>query len=1131
MSYSLYNDEDLNKDVLIEDDDFLSDAATFLGEREGYYSNEPEEIYDRFLEHFRYQNVNEVTATRDLFYAQDADDEGKARMGRLMDTYDRMDTELGWNAAQDYLGGVFTAPSTYAGMFSFGTGKAAALAGQQGIKIGLRQILKRGTEGAALRGAGLRSAAGSAAVDVPFAAGTVLAQEQTRVETGQQEDIDMTNVGLATALSTVASGAIGGVTGVKRGLTRNKAENIRKVALQKERVDVEAAHKTTTSKTFKSTKKSTFNSNSTVGKDAKQFSDTMKMALDETIPDKLKEGKALRMRLDGLETKEIENIAGAAAEIVNKIKPLGKVSKTGKIKEERMSSRLARGLADGDISEGAVADILSKYNVSMGQLSALFAERLSSAGRELGAVGRIAKQERKELLAELTEVDQRLMNLGSITEGARQRLKETPVRGKDSKIANLYHNWFSLPTINKARIGLMTVQLATTARNTTNGYMRNYIYALDNLGAGIANLGYGSALKIAGLTDKQLADEGSRAVKMGVAQLRTGADSAYMKDLWMGTTTAETAALDLMFRDPRFKKSNLAKEIFREMGDIGELTGQEGGLLWVARKANYLNTMSDNMFKRAIFSREIDKQLRAAGEPGGLKGFFDRNYLDPDAAKKSQGMFSRIDDEAIGKAMEAALDFTYQTGKFQGRTGAFNKIADTFISVASNSVLASTAVPFPRYLINQFKFTYEHIPILGLFDFGTGILQKEGGKTAGFAERFGKSVTGLATLSAFFAVRNQFGDETTGPYQYFDPTNPNKTFKAEANLGPFMGFAMLADLIYRHSGPNKKPMFGVVDLPQLHDNDKVAVDIPYNAREIAQAFTGGQGRAGTGLAIIDGIAELSVNYDAGDISERAFLENVARFTGNFFNTFTVGGGMLKDVAGTYGLPFVDGTGKDYRYVKDQSSIDMMEYTFKQAARSIPQPLDIENGDRPLGRPTRAEPVKNVNPFLKLITGLTEEEEKTELERELDRLRFDYLELSPRRIKLDAPLTNEAKLRMGEFMETAVASYIGSPDYTNLPGDRIKKALLASKINGFRNAARKSVLEGELDITTEAGRVRRFKAMYTGLSSRIRGSIKDIYYQHSNGRNFDEDLTAENGEQLYEWAMATKENFGSKLDQK
>ena len=32
---------------------------------------------------------------------------------------------------------------------------------------------------------------------------------------------------------------------------------------------------------------------------------------------------------------------------------------------------------------------------------------------------------------------------------------------------------------------MMTIQTATTARNTTNGYMRNYVYALDNLGEGI----------------------------------------------------------------------------------------------------------------------------------------------------------------------------------------------------------------------------------------------------------------------------------------------------------------------------------------------------------------------------------------------------------------------------------------------------------------------------------------------------------------------------------------------------------------------------------------------------------------------------------------------------------------------
>ena len=76
--------------------------------------------------------------------------------------------------------------------------------------------------------------------------------------------------------------------------------------------------------------------------------------------------------------------------------------------------------------------------------------------------------------------------------------------------------------------------------------MRNYVYALDNVGTGLANLGYGTAASIAGLTNKQLANEGSRAVKMGVAQLRSGVQAAYM-NLWLGTTSTETAALDLLF--------------------------------------------------------------------------------------------------------------------------------------------------------------------------------------------------------------------------------------------------------------------------------------------------------------------------------------------------------------------------------------------------------------------------------------------------------------------------------------------------------------------------------------------------------------------------------------------------------
>ena len=310
MTYNLFETEDLNKEVLMENEDFLMDAASFLGQREEFYSDDPEELYDRFMEHFRYQNVNEITATRDLMYAKDASEEDRASMGRLMDTFDRMDSDFGATALQDYIGGVFTAPSTYAGIFSFGAGKGASLAATQGVKLGLKNYLK---------GAG-RTALGSVAVDAPFAAATVAAQEQTRVETGVKEDFDLTNVGLATALSTATSGALGGLTGARRTKVKYEAEKIRQVALSKEKIEIENAHDVFT--------KPVLAKNTKAAKDAKKFAKTLKMSLKESNPEKIKEGQKLKRqaKLDDrfdptTEKKVIENIAAAAGRILNEIGP------------------------------------------------------------------------------------------------------------------------------------------------------------------------------------------------------------------------------------------------------------------------------------------------------------------------------------------------------------------------------------------------------------------------------------------------------------------------------------------------------------------------------------------------------------------------------------------------------------------------------------------------------------------------------------------------------------------------------------------------------------------------------------------------------------------------------------------
>ena len=79
-SYNFYDKNDKTEENLVENDEFVTDAREFLTKREGYSVEDletPQEVYDAYMEHFRFQNVNEVTAIRDLEYAQNANSQEK----------------------------------------------------------------------------------------------------------------------------------------------------------------------------------------------------------------------------------------------------------------------------------------------------------------------------------------------------------------------------------------------------------------------------------------------------------------------------------------------------------------------------------------------------------------------------------------------------------------------------------------------------------------------------------------------------------------------------------------------------------------------------------------------------------------------------------------------------------------------------------------------------------------------------------------------------------------------------------------------------------------------------------------------------------------------------------------------
>jgi len=1107
--YTKFSQEDLTRENLINNFQFIRDASNFLADREDYYSDDVEDIYDRYLEHFRYQNVNEVTAVRDMYQAQDyrekGDDEGLARMGRLMDTFDKQDSEFTSETVTDYLGGVFTAPSTYASMFSFGAAKGGALAAQQGIKFGIKELIKDGAKVAgkdlttsALKKAGnysrlkalregfakggYKTAIGAGVVDGLGASGTAAAQEETRVTIDPEREFDTSNVALAGALGFAPGTLLGGFVGAKKAITANTAETYLKNALKENRKLVQSSFKKHTIKNLRD--------KGTIGKLTKTLNDKLqKVALSETAEESLKQGQKLKTDLApergtllSLDSKIIANISSAGAEIIDMIGPRAGVIKGSKEDlEERITSRIARGFSipNDELKEkmmDSFQGILKKYNLTAQEFGSLYLAEISEAGRTLGVQSRISKAQTKQLFEELNEVDKSLYTLGRTTEQARDEILKKADRGNFLNTIN-----DGLRALNKTRIGLMTIQLATTVRNTTNGYFRNYVYGLNNLNAGLLRTFVVAPQRyVRGmvLNDEQLKKAGGLAAKEGVADLKNSLSSFFLKDMVLGLQSEDTAVLVRMFKDPKLGNSEKAIELFRSLGDIGNSVSSKVGtqnsrMMRVASFLNGFNTMSDNLFKAAIFSREVDKLIKIdAGD------VFKKNNINSLSDLVSTGQLKMVDDKAIANAMTEAMDFTYQTGRFRGRKGGFNQVAAGFIDTFSTQ-LGSTFVPFPRYMVNAFRFFYEHAPIFGMID-AFGILNKARG-----ADRFAKQMTGFGMLTAFYGMREQLGDETTSAYQYKNPFG-HGTFDARAALGPFTPFAALADYLYRLGKPNG--YFEREHGFRLHDNEEVSEKI--SIRDLTTALTGGAfGRAGVSLDMMDGL--ITALTKESSISDETRLNEIgARFLGNYLSTYTVGAGVIKDV-----YAMVD---PNYRILTDNTDVEFLPYVLKQATRSFPMEAHAD-GDGFFERPAQTSPykssgIRNHMPFFRQVSGLTPQEPRNTAQKELDRLKLDYVEVAPKKLQ-DPEANRDARQFTGIALEGYLTDYINSVDYRSLDNDAQKKKALKLEMANIKNEALAYAL-GSQDWDTSEDIIRKNRARFF----RLRGIDREIIEREWRKRN-------------------------------
>ncbi len=1077
-----YNKKDeLTKEELLADKDFVNDASTFLNERGGIKKPmSPEETYDAFMEHMRFHNVNEVTTIRDLEYAQNSNLEGKLRFGNLIDAYDKLDGEVSLTSALDYAEGIATAPSTYLGLISAGTGKAAAVAGTQAAKIGVRKILSEALKGSAK----------AAAVEGSIGFGQGLAQEGVRVETGMMPEMTGDLAMQTGLLSAAGAGIINFPVAAMQSKRASRANEL-----------YESAQLNQAKKATQASEKSKEVLKAAPKAEANKIKSELK-ALDA---DKVKKGRQIKQQSSTSETLEasippetIENIAAAGL----RVRELLKMKKG-----ERITSVMQRMLSDNKLPDADIQKILDEHNLTYDEFSLMYLAEVSDAGRVLGAQGRLSQaltpQARR---AKKNQVDDMMDSLDKLNKGGKSSIDSTTAK-KLAENRNGVGGFFK--DLDRARLGVMTSQPATTMRNNLNAGFR---IAVD-----MSTRAFDNALNLRNPFDGTL-DIVNYTLNPYEAQV--------IKKMFTESFPVE------------------AGRLFREAADLEARSGSEGALATLGRKVNVLNTMSDNLWKKSVLSASLKRRLSDAGiemtEEARNTLLRNRLLRQMDEASADQvlktakgddlqklygeygllkknmdlydfietGQLKKLPQDILKDSIEDAYSFVYQTS-MKG-DNLFGGMAKAVIKGHQDyPMLISSVLPFPRYIANQLKFVYEHAPLIGLMP-----LDRIGSKAPArsfkeyMQEKLPKQMTGALMMTAAYNWRAKQGDTE---YWYEFKDNNGNVIDGRAVYGPFAPFMLAADLIYRHQ------------------RGTMPVSIHSYARDTLQALAGSTFRVGLGLYTLD---KLYTDVESG-AGQKVIAEGLA----NIINTFTIPASAARDLYAQFD--------KDARGIPETrtGSMNFYDILYQRATRSLPKNFASdaeEDGFLGFGdaaeratSPFQTGELMQINPLEKQIFGFSKRPAKNSLQNEMGRLNmqpYDLYKRDPnekRDLYVRQELSKEdGPLNLNDRMSRIIASDAYQRFGDDADGLSIKRDVFDTEVKRIiqeaRNIADAKIEKDAFDVNakyTDSDQV-EWMRMNKLLKGRIDAEYRKVFGGESVSADRDKTVTIDNKEiNVLRWALS------------
>lgn len=411
---------------------------------------------------------------------------------------------------------------------------------------------------------------------------------------------------------------------------------------------------------------------------------------------------------------------------------------------------------------------------------------------------------------------------------------------------------------------------------------------------------------------------------------------------------------------------------------------------------NTLNRIQEFWYRRGMFATSIQDTLSKKG-------------IDIKDVGINDDLLKYLNASDIEKAVDDALYFTY------AKTPD-NKLLKGFVDIANSVPFITTGVfPFARFMANAIDFQFRHSP-LGFLKLLTPSEHKK--IAAGDSKAFSEAVVGTTILLATIEAKRK-GSEDNKWYEV--ETSSGKTIDMRPYF-PLTPYLFVADVVTRlESGRN----WG-------------------DPKDILQALTGAQFRAGASSQLVQNILDGMVGLDTEEKINRYFSDYVSDVIGGFLTPLR----MFND--------FID---QDQEFRAPVPTGEFITDTTNRLKSSIPivreQLPELESPTREAtpGRPDTVQiPFTNINvpgPLTRQLTGATVREEKNAAEREFDRLGFKRRDILP---YSGNAIVDQTRARvMGKKVEKDIGALVES-DFYKSKTNAEKEFILRKVLKGIRSAA-------------------------------------------------------------------------------